>query len=135
MAKTKIAREVAQAEVDKWIEYKGFSERKIETNSDSVEKMVDAFEDGVLVLNPDDFEITQILRHQVGGEIPIKQLVFRSRMKVSDIQMQFKGVKTSDTFGMIAAYIAALTKQPKAVITDLDTEDYAIASTIAVFFM
>jgi hypothetical protein len=46
-----------------------------------------------------------------------------------------QGVKASDGDGRVCAYVAALSSQPKEVIKHLDTEDYAIATAVAVFFL
>ncbi len=54
---------------------------------------------------------------------------------MSTIHSHLQGVKPSDADGRVGAYIAALTSTPKAVINCLDTEDYGIAQSIAIFFL
>jgi hypothetical protein len=46
-----------------------------------------------------------------------------------------KNVKSDDADGRLNALIAALTGQPKGIITLLDTADRRIAIAIGIFFM
>ena len=130
----KISKDVAKEEVDKWLDCKRVNEKKRESYEDNIETLIDAVAAGILVLNEDNAFIHNLI-FPLKGELPIKELVYKPRIKVSAIHTHLKGVKTSDADGRICAYVAALTSKPRAVITDLDTEDFSIAQSIAVFFL
>lgn len=129
-----IALDVAQAEVDRWLEHKKISAGKRETNKPSIDSMVAGFQDGMLILN-EDFSITHKLKFATEGEKPIEELKYKPRLKVETTFKHLEGVKSSDADGRLCAYVAALTSLPKGLITKLDTEDYSLAQSIAVFFL
>lgn len=131
-----LSRDLAEKEVKSWMDFKQVSARKREQKNivEAVEKMINAFEDGILVLNPDNFDITQKLLFPMGVDTKTNQLVFKARTPYSKIQNELKGLAVDDIGKFVPAYIAASTGEPKAVIAAMDTEDFAIASAIATFF-
>ena len=133
MEKVILAPNVAHKEVEKWLDHKRVKPKHRESNPESIENMVDSFEDGTLVLN-EDHSINMELAFPIGEAGKIKTLNFKSRLSVGEIHNNLKGVKSGDTDARIYAYIAALTDQPIGVIRKLDTEDYRVASAIVVFF-
>jgi len=130
----KVALEVAQAEVDKWLDHKKINERKRADKKDSIEALVNAVSDGDLVLN-EKMELVQALKFPFENEQKVLALVYKPRINVKEIHSKLTGVKTDNLGGMITAYIAALTGQPAALIGALDTEDYAIGQAVAIFFI
>lgn len=46
-----------------------------------------------------------------------------------------QGIKTDDAGGQLLGYVAALTRQPRAVLEQLDSVDKKIAMAIAIFFL
>lgn len=129
-----INRETAKKEVESWLDEKKVSAKKRETHKENIENLIDSICDGTLVLEKGEF--VQKLNFPVPGEAQeITTLRFKQRVNVETVQMHMQGVKPTDNYGMISAYIAALTTQPKGVIKKLDTEDYTIAYGIAIFFM
>jgi len=131
--KTAVAINVARAEVDRWLDAKRVNEKQRKTNSESIDHLVDAFADGTLVLN-DDNKIAMNLTWEVGEGGKITKLEFKPRLRVGEIHNNMKGIKSTDADARILAYIATLTDQPSGVISQLDTEDYRVASSIVVFF-
>lgn len=129
-----IAREVAEREIAGWLDYKKVNASKREAYRDSIDVLVGAVSDGDIVVN-EDFTLTHRLKFDTGGDEPVTQLVYQPRVRVGAIQKQLQGVKPTDTDGRVAAYIAAISDQPKAVVKNLDTEDYAICSAVVVFFL
>lgn len=130
-----VSRDVAEQEVDKWLDFKGVTERKREKQKDNIESLVDSVEAGLLTLN-EDHSFTQKLLMPLDGEMPVKELIFKARVPVSVFQTQLQGVKAGgDPLGVVMAYIAGLTNKPKGVIRALDSDDYAVSSAIAIFFM
>lgn len=129
-----ISKELAIKEVEKWLDSKKVKPGKREEKKDSIETIALALMEGDLVLN-EDMTITQTLLFPILNELPIKELKFKPRINTQTISLYLQGVKTGDFLGMVAAYICALTGQPKAVVQALDTEDYATAQAIAGFFL
>lgn len=130
-----VSRETAELEVNKWLDFKGVTERKREKQKDNIEFLIDSVESGLLILN-EDHSFTQVLIVPFENEIPIKEIKFRARCPVSVFQKQLQGIKASnDPLGVVMAYISGLTGQPKGIIQALDSDDYGVASAIAVFFM
>ncbi len=131
---TKISPDIAEEEVDKWLDYKHVSESKRETNKAQIEVITNAIADGYLTLN-EDHSFTQHLNFPTEGDAPVTELQFKPRLRVKQIHSHLKGVKADDIDARLAAYVGALTSQPNAVIKGLDTEDYSIAQAIALFFL
>lgn len=131
---SKIPKETATGEVTTWLDHKKVSENKRELQKDTIDTLVDAICDGLLVVREDKIlELT--LKFPLDGEIPKKTLEFKPRINAGTVQKHLQGVKASDIDGRLTAYICALTGEPKSVIGKLDTEDVGIANAIAVFFL
>lgn len=126
-----VSNDVARQEVEKWLSAKRISAKKREANEDSIENLVEGFEEGVLVLNHETNEITQNILFPEGE---IKQLVFKPRMSVGDLHPYLKQLKSNDVDGRVKAYISALTNQPASILNRLDLYDYGVSTNIAVFF-
>ena len=131
-----LSKEVAEKEVKSWLDYKKYSHKKREAkaNIEAIEKLVTAFEEGILVLNPDTFDIKQNLLFPIGVDVKTDSLTFKARIPYARISTELKGIPTDDLGKFTTAYIAAATGEAKAVIAQLDTEDYSIASALAGFF-
>ena len=134
---SKIPLKTAEAEVDKWLDYKKVKDKKRENNKEQIELIVDAVCDGTLVLD-DKFVFTHKLLFPLGSsenEGKIKELKYRPRLMVREINAKMKGVKANDPDGRIVSYIAALSDQPSGIISSLDTEDNSLAQQIVSFFL
>jgi hypothetical protein len=130
----KIVREVAEAEVTRWLDFKKIGAKKREDHKDSIDKLIEAVEDGLLTLT-DNYEFIQILKFPIGEEGAVTELKYKPRINVEAVQLQMQGIKVTDATALIGAYLAALTNTPKAILKKLDTEDNGIANAIAVFFL
>lgn len=128
-----VAIEEAQKEVTDWLDYKKVSESKRETYKDNIDALAGFVSEGVLSLQENVF--THTLKFAVGEGGTITKLEYKPRLSMKTVNEQLQGVKATDADARIVAYIAALTGQPKNVIKLLDTEDYAVAQAIAVFFV
>lgn len=136
----KVGREIAEMEVNAWLDSKGINEKQRgeEGNGESVEKLIEAVQDGTLSIDQETFEITHSLRIPIEndeGETTISSLVYKPRLKVFELQKALKGTKGSDVDARLIAYISAFSGKPKGVIGGLDLIDYNIAQGIAIFFM
>lgn len=129
-----LSREAAKSEVDKWLDFKRYRESKREENKDSIEQLINAVSDGLLILN-EDHSWTQKLIFPLGENSEVKTLKYKPRLNSKLTEPHLKGIKGTDIDARLIGIIAALTDTSKAVIANLDTEDKGIAQTIAVFFL
>lgn len=134
MSENKIATEVAQAEIEKWLTVKKISERKRENLKDNISALVDAVSEGSLVVNEKN-ELEQFLKFPFGETAPVSKLVYKPRITVMELNAKMQGVKANDADGRLTAYIAALANITMVEVKKLDTEDYSIAQNIAIFFL
>ena len=131
--KTKVSREKAVEELERWLNAKKITGNKRKSNEDIEEELIDAIEEGYLVLNEDN-SFTYKLKFPLDGENPITELKFAFRVKIGVLNAKLRGIKIDDLSGRIQTYIAVLTDQPKGLIGALDTSDNSIASAIATYF-
>lgn len=130
----KITPEVAAVEVQKWLDEKKISQKKRTANQDSIDKLVEAVVEGHLKLTEKFFWELKLMFPPV-GEDPPKELKFRPRITVGDLQKQTKGISADDPQGIMIAYTAAVTGQPKGVISAIDQDDFLVAQAIVIFFL
>lgn len=132
---TVVPETLAAQEIESWLDYKKISDRKRETNADTIASMTEAISEGVLTLDSNSYVLTHKLKFPVGTEVETKELKIKPRVKVGDIHQQMKGVKATDVDERIIAILAALTDKPKAFLKSLDAEDYSVLQNIAIFFI
>ncbi len=133
----KVAKEVATEEVNKWLDCKKLSDSDREQHKDSIDRLVSFIMDGVLTLK-DDTTFVHTLKfpiEDITGKPAMVSVEYKTRLALHTIHAHMQGVKNSDAFGMIVAYISALTGKPKEMIKKMDTSDYSVGSAIAVFFL
>jgi hypothetical protein len=126
--------ELAQAEVEKWLNYKKVSPGKREKQKAQIDVLVDSFAEGSLVLN-EDFSITHNLKFPIGENDSIKELKYKPRISQGEVHVYLQKFKNDDVDGRVLAFVLALTKQPQEFIKRLDTEDSTISQGIAIFFI
>lgn len=134
----KIPLKTAEAEIKKWLDFKKVKPKKRESLQDNIDSMVDNIVDGTLVLDDKTFVLTHALSFPLEndkGEVTVKELVYKPRIQVRDINVKMKGLKPTDADGRIIGYTRALTDQPAEVIKSLDTEDNTLAQHITGFFL
>lgn len=133
MAAKAINNKTARQEVEKWLDFKRVKAKKRQESEDSIESMIESFEDGTLVLK-EDHSIDMKLTFEVGNDKEIKTLNFKPRLTTGEITKRLKVLKNPTTDERIMAYISALTGQNTAILSELDTEDSRIAQNISIFF-
>ena len=133
----KISKEVALKEVQKWLDYKKVDVETI----DDIDKQIDALalsiSKGYLVLTK-DFSWEHNLKFPIekeGGAVACSKLVYKPRLKLSEVERATERVDMKSSFQLIRAYITALTGQNSGIIKNLDTADQKIATAIALFFL
>ncbi len=133
----KVALEIAKADVERWLDFKKVRETKREANASYIDSLIEAVSEGILIINDDNI-IVQELSFPIedkDGKDAFKTLEYKPRLPVSTLHMHLQGIKTGDNDGRLLAHVAALTAKPKELIKKLDTEDYGISTSIAVFFV
>lgn len=138
MSETKIAREVAEQDIIKWLDHKRVKASKREGQyKEAIDSLIEAISDGNLVLN-EDFTFTQKLSFPLmndKGSAEVNELTFKPRLTVEETQIRLQSVKPGDGDGRIKAFVCALTGKNSGIIGKLDTEDYGTCQNIAVFFI
>jgi len=134
----KVNKEVALKEVTKWLDHKKIDEKKREESEVQIETIVDAIVAGNLSLNK-EFVFTHTLKFEIlaesDGSVVAKEFKYKPRLKMAEIEAKMVNVDSSNSFGLIAAYVAALSGQSAAILKLMDTEDNKIAQAIAMFFL
>jgi hypothetical protein len=125
---------VAQSEIEQWLNFKKIGAVKREAHKDHIKTLVEAIVSGELVLNSNK-SFSYTLKFPLEKEKPICALEFKARLSVLDIHTKLQDIKASDGDGRLLAHIAALTGQAKQIIRFLDSEDYNVCCSIAVFFL
>lgn len=130
----KVARELAETEVTKWLDTKKVFESVRETYKESVDLLIEAMQNGVLVYNESDNSFTHELLHPLNNEQPVTELKYKGRLNDNDVRPYLKGVAAGDGDARLVSTIAALTGKAKGIISALDTSDRKITNAIATFF-
>ena len=126
-----ISIEVAQAEIQKWLDGTKVMASKQAASKSDIELLTDAVCDGLLVVN-EDLTLTQKLLYPLEG---VTELTYKARLSVSDPASRLKEFKADDIHGMILAFVATLTQKPNALIKNIDRKDYRISTAVAGFFL
>lgn len=122
-------------EFERWLTSKKISDRKREANKETEAVLIEAIEDGNLIVNDDNTLILKLIWGTSEGN-GVNELTFKNRLTVGERQSATKGIKADDGEGRLIGYIAALTDQPVGVIKKLESgEDYERASSIAIYFL
>lgn len=131
---SRVSREVAEADVCRWLDLKRVRNRKRENSKDQIENMIDAVEDGVLSIDEDGV-ITHQLSFPIGDEVKKESISYKLRVSAGEIKKRTQRVGITDWDGRVTAYISALTGESENAVNRLDSDDFNIANNIALFFM
>lgn len=139
----KVSREIAQEEVEAWMDAKkvGAAKRDSDLYREAKEALINGVMYGRLSFNTETGQLTQYLdfplelKDKQGNTLEtISKLPIRNRISEDDISAKLKG-KDHDGLNILRAYAAAITSQPMAVIGRLDSEDSSLLKSVASFFM
>lgn len=131
----KVTREIAQKEVEGWLDYKKIRPSQRETHKDVIETLIEEVSEGTLEIDQTTFKITHNLLVPIGENDSLKKVDYRARLNDNILEPFMKGVKPSDFISVGLAYIAALTNVNKGILSRMDSADMRIAKGIMVFFM
>lgn len=124
-----ISKEVAQADVERWLDFKKVRASKREKLSSQIDKLVEYVEDGIASID-ENCVITQELTHPLEQ---VSKLTFKPRITVGELALYTKSAGTIEE--QMACIVQALTSQAKGVINNLDSEDLAFGNIVALFFL
>ncbi len=128
-----VSKEQAIKEVNSWLDFKKVKPHIREKYQESIDELIIAFENGDMSLNPEKFEITYKLMHQV-GESSLKELTFAPRANEA-LFRQYGVNEAKDQRSKINSKIGALTGQNAKLIGYIDHEDLREIDNIAIFFV
>ena len=131
----KVTREIAQKEVDGWLDYKKIRPSQREAHKEIIETLVEEVSEVTLEIDSTKFTITHNLLVPIGENDSLKKVEYRARLNDNLLEPFMKGVKPSDFISVGLAYIAALTNVNKGILSRMDSADMRIAKGIMVFFM
>lgn len=130
---TKVTREVAEQDVNAWLDNKRVRDTQREANKTSVESLIEAVMYGDISIDTKTFTITHTLQCKVEGLFD--SLNYKPRITVGDRQKVSSAMKANDVESIILCTVAAISDKSASHIQRMDTEDYKIAQAVAVFFM
>lgn len=131
----KVSRDQAEAEINSWLDYKKVNVKKRELYKDQIDILSDAICDGFLILEDKTFNLIQTLKFPIESDESTKTFTYKPRINMNAVKLPMANAKNQDPMSMIFAYASALTGQPRALFSSIDSEDYSIASAIVIFFL
>lgn len=127
----KVSREVAEKDVERWLDFKRVKELKREKNKEAIESIIECIMDGTLVID-DECVITHNLLFPLGNDENIKELKYAPRLTVGRISEYTKNAKTNDE--RVRGYISALSGVSNGLLSNMETEDYSVVGNVVIFF-
>lgn len=129
-----ISKEIAIADVNRWLDHKRVRQTKREEYKQHIESLVSAVQDGLLTVE-EDCIITQHLLFPIGENGSIEDLKFKPRLSQEQLNPYVSKLSSGSADERLRAYICALTGQAVGIVSKLDSEDNTISQSIAVFFL
>jgi hypothetical protein len=130
--KNPVSRELAEQEVNEWLDFKKVSPSKREEKKDDIKNIIDAVENGTLVLDKEKLTFEYSLLFPLNE---LEKLTLTPRVNAGKIQQAMIGVKSDDLYGMFNVYISVMVNKPKELLKSFDAEDYNLLRRVAGFFM
>jgi hypothetical protein len=124
----------AADEIVAWLDLKKISFAKRAAAAANIARLINAVAEGVLVVDPATKKITQKLKFPVGKDEAVKELEFKPRLAVGDVQSRLSSAG-NDAVARVLAYVGAATGEDAAVLGKMDSEDYHLSGDLVVFFM
>lgn len=123
-------RELAEQEVNKWLDSKRVRATVRRENKDNIEAIIDGFEDGLLILSEETNAIKQTLIFPTGA---LKEIIIQPRLKVSERIDRLKNAG-NDADSRVVAILAALSGNMTEALKGMDADDLAVSRNITAFF-
>ncbi len=125
----------ATAELETWFSKKKIKETQKATQVDAVNILIEALQDGDLVLDQTTNEFTQKLMFPVGKDEAVKTLKYKPRLNDAQLRPFKEGDKPGSGADLILSTLAALTDVGKTILSTVDTQDKRVCNSIVVFFL
>ncbi len=130
-----IERDAATAEVNKWLDFQGISEKQRTDAVATVNIVVNAVCAGHLIINEDN-SLTQKLKHPFGDKVKISELKYKSTpITVREVDSFKAGVPEDTKLRSHVAHVCAATGELYSVLSGMSTKDYNTAISLIIFFM
>jgi|TARA_R110000744_G_scaffold136916_2_gene247242 hypothetical protein len=126
-----IPKELAEQEVQSWLDFRQVRRSKRKKQKDSIEELVELIEDGVISLDSKTFEFKQTLLFSAAGK---KEIIYKPTVTAGEIQRRLSGVDNMTGHKLVSSYVCELTGLNSGVVLEMNSEDYSTASIIAGFF-
>lgn len=126
-----IAKEVAEKEVNAWLDYKKIKPKQRTASAPMIEELVEAVMEGIISIDEKN-----VIKHKLSYPVDglYSELTYKPRLTVGESLQS--SVSIGSAFdSMILSTISALTGKGTIELQKMDTEDYKISKSIAVFFM
>lgn len=124
--------EVAQNDIQRWLDAKRIPEKKRATMAAMIENMVDAVVNGQLTVD-EDGSLVQILQFPESG---VDKLTYKLRISSHDLEGPKRLVKGDGLDDNLLRILMALTGAPVNTLRKLDLSvDKPLADSIATFFL
>lgn len=136
--------EQAEIEVNKWFDFRKVKPKARDNYNEEVgkdallEKMIEGFEYGLLIFDPEKGYLKQKLEfpyQSENGGVKISELDWKPRFREKELAEPLKGVKPNDREGRMKAHVAAITGIDRSFIGSLDYSDWSLSSTIVSYFL
>lgn len=128
---TPVGLEVAQAEVNRWLDTKKIGQSERTAREFQIETLQSAVMDGVLRLN-DKNQWEQTLNFPL-SDVSVTKLSYKDRMTANE-NISASGNAGGNPQLVMSCFISHLTGEASELIRKMDTVDYKIASAIGIFF-
>lgn len=126
--------EMADLEIRNYLKARRVKSRKIESDADTFESLVEAMMDGDITVEGDVLKLK--LSTPLGeGAKAIKELTFKPRVNLKAVKTHLSKYKAGDVEGRFLSYTTAATNVPTAALEHLDTTDWTLVIQIVGFYM
>lgn len=126
--------EKAREEVEQWLDLRKVKPREREQKAEDIETLIEAVRYGEIAIQ-EDGTLLQELTEEVPGSTPTTSLTYKKRLNVALLRQEQKGVKATDSQGLMLSYLATLTGKPKGLLEKLAYQDYKLGTTIVGLFI
>ncbi len=126
-----VSEKIAKEEVEAWLDAKKVRQSQRKNFEKAIIELEDCISEGLIVRVADSNELKVELQFPTEA---LKSLTLAPRLKASERAKFMKGTEATDQDGRILKMISALSGENSALIGQLDVEDVAVLTSIAIFF-
>jgi len=135
LPKDVISLDAATQDVTEWMDLKRMKPRQRESNSETIDELIQDTMSGQLSFDHDKMKVVQHLLFPIGKNEDVKTIEYDYRINTGKLNNHLKQVKAADVDGRFLAHITALSGVNSGIVSKMDTEDLSIAKNYALFFI